>query len=798
MRCGDGVRDPGEVCDNGVNDGSYDGCAADCTRGPFCGDGVAQPPEACDDGAANAMSPGTCRPSCELPGCRDGIVDPGEICLGRTFVIPELVEIARTAPGLYDDIITWPEDRDGDGDSDLILWVRDVYGAGRLSVWLRRAAGMEEIWRLEVDGTSHALISDRDGREWLDLLVAGSSTATVWTATPDGGFEAVEAFPTLGLPKTWTYASLVDLDGDGERELTVWSRDRWAALTRRTVGFRRGSLFETPTGSITPLPDLDGDGLAELLEHGQVEEAGETQYTIAIRSGLGGAMFGPSVEALRTDARILTLLPASIDGTAPRDCVALLGGGGHVHSFVNTGGRLEEVGDPIPRAGSFPSIDVHDFDRDGIDELVCCNCEGGPAVRSLPGGGIVASLPCSKDDLSAWIEDDALHLLTQFERTAYPLLPGLAWGAPAVTTFDGVIRHSIAQLDGDGLPDYFQTWNLPSVRHGRDDRYVRDAGRDLAIVGFDDLNGDGSVDLVADFGWIANFGTDGFEVRPSMRRTWASGDVDRDGRPDRVVDDRGDIAVESGRTVIGTATITGLVIHAAVADVTGDGASEVVVVARNGENASVTSFEWRGAGLARLGTTVLGPVALPPAIALADVDADRRADLIVVDRIGSEVRIHRSTPTGFVPYSTLATAEPMGIAAADLDADGDVDLAIGRHAPELEIRWNDAGAFARGPTVSLLGGDVRPAAADLDGDGRIDLAARSLDAPEPPVDDRFPSRGPLPIATVLRNDGGTFTALRSFYLRGTPEDVHARDVTGDGVIDLVTSGRRVVVYEGHP
>lgn len=49
--CGNGEIEDGEVCDDGVNDGSYGGCAADCTElGPYCGDTHVNGDEACDDG----------------------------------------------------------------------------------------------------------------------------------------------------------------------------------------------------------------------------------------------------------------------------------------------------------------------------------------------------------------------------------------------------------------------------------------------------------------------------------------------------------------------------------------------------------------------------------------------------------------------------------------------------------------------------------------------------------------------------------------------------------------------------
>lgn len=65
--CGDGIVNTsfGEVCDDGVNDNSYNGCSPTCQLGPRCGDGIKQsPPETCDDG--NQINGDSCDFQCKM------------------------------------------------------------------------------------------------------------------------------------------------------------------------------------------------------------------------------------------------------------------------------------------------------------------------------------------------------------------------------------------------------------------------------------------------------------------------------------------------------------------------------------------------------------------------------------------------------------------------------------------------------------------------------------------------------------------------------------------------------------
>ncbi len=64
-KCGDGTVTVDEACDDGVNDGSYGTCNADCSRAGFCGDGHKDAPdESCDDG--NFKNLDGCSAACQI------------------------------------------------------------------------------------------------------------------------------------------------------------------------------------------------------------------------------------------------------------------------------------------------------------------------------------------------------------------------------------------------------------------------------------------------------------------------------------------------------------------------------------------------------------------------------------------------------------------------------------------------------------------------------------------------------------------------------------------------------------
>ncbi len=119
-------------------------------------------------------------------------------------------------------------------------------------------------------------------------------------------------------------------------------------------------------------------------------------------------------------------------------------------------------------------------------------------------------------------------------------------------------------------------------------------------------------------------------------------------------------------------------------------------------------------------------------LALADLDNDKLADLVVasrglkareparcsVHRRGSDGRFLGSSSKRFPADLVIAQA----VAAGDIDGDGDVDLVFGNDGPDSLYQNDGTGVFTVGSTLPRVVEDTRALLlVDLDGDGDLDV-----------------------------------------------------------------------------
>jgi FG-GAP-like repeat/PASTA domain len=164
----------------------------------------------------------------------------------------------------------------------------------------------------------------------------------------------------------------------------------------------------------------------------------------------------------------------------------------------------------------------------------------------------------------------------------------------------------------------------------------------------------------------------------------------------------------------------------------------------------------------------------------ADLDGDGNADLANVDWMSATVSVALGRGDGtFGKRTAYRTGRyPAGIAAGDVDADGDPDLvsASADRAGSVSVFLNQgSGRFLRAGTYASAAKAYAVAAGDIDRDGIVDLVTANYGADH---------------MTVLAGQGGGRFRLTRRYTGARATDVALGDLNGDGTLDAALAASR--------
>ena len=283
--CGDGVLDPGEVCDDRNRLGG-DGCAATCRKLEVCGDGVLDPgAEQCDEGTNNSDTRANrCRTTCALPRCGDNVTDRGEECDDGNLDNGDSCDSNCTWPRCGNGVAGSGEECDDANtfntdtcqpDCTKNTCSRGVDPAGNACFVLRTLP-------LPDSDPRAVEIADLDGNGWADIAVVDRADDTVKVFWNSGGsFTMSELWVSL-LFTLWgdhpVDVAIGDINEDGKLDLVTANENQERVCVLENKGNRSFTkhfidVAGKPTG--VTLANIDGDKGLELVIG--LEEADEVR-----------------------------------------------------------------------------------------------------------------------------------------------------------------------------------------------------------------------------------------------------------------------------------------------------------------------------------------------------------------------------------------------------------------------------------------------------------------------------------------------------------------------------------------
>jgi hypothetical protein len=606
--------------------------------------------------------------------------------------------------------------------------------------------------------TVHSVLTNLNGDNHSDLVLLSYDGVSVRLGNGQGSFGP----PTPYDVSAPTRVAAADFDSDGHNDLAVASENGSVSIL---LGNGDGTLADAVAYPIPPYPsdltagDWNGDGSVDLaFVHWGTDSA-------SIALNLGAGTFA-AVETFVAGPSPRRIVSADFNGDGSRDLAVgvngqlglpQLGDVLRIHENDGTGHFTE--GPSFVSGEAAMTLLAADLNDDGDADILICEDVNGPTfyvVLSDGAGGFelpevyeAGATPASfvSVDIDEDGDNDVLSLSNR-RRSALSVFRNDGEGRLILTedysAGPGGSDVLSGDLDADGLPDVAVTSEFTAtlrVMINRGDGFFA-AGRSYRTAPSEpfngaaaDFDGDGDLDLAIAlrFGGISVSFNDGAGVfgeasgyaTSESTSTVVPADFNGDAHPDLA------FAADAG---------FGIVLNL------GDGTFGEAILLGDG-------FTW--------------------SLTADDLDDDGSADVARGDASGILLYYGRSDGTFDAPVNYALTAQPSHLAMTDLDGDGLREL-IGVSNDTIHVLTNRGSRRFFPRSYPVAPGAQRMAIADFNGADGVDIVAQ-----------RYAGST---FSLLLNRGDGTFDAavdqaavLRDYF-------VVAGDFTGDGHVDLMTSG----------
>jgi len=661
--------------------------------------------------------------------------------------------VTNAAPGSW---AAEPADIDGDTMPDIIAGCCDD---GTLA-WYRNDGASPPAFTLAgtvnagIEGLRFVSASDVNADGATDVITASDGDDAIRVHLSNGA--ADPTFTELVLTQSATLATSVfpaDLDGDSDTDILYTSRGDntvgWFESNGAPIPSFTERLVTTgaPGAQSVVAADIDSDGdIDAATAEGNIDRVVWYEHARVLNADTL-ATFATLADAIDAASDAQTLLAEL--GHFDADCAPIL-------DFSGVALRIESEGDiarPAPtstllaQGATLAAALGHDIAISGRLEVP------GGATAALRADSAVVSGPILLGAGAVLDASGGIEIL----------------GVPSFTTFfvsdsvDVPVSVAIGDLDGDGADDVVSAsrdagqilWHRSSGDPTPEFKQsvLSDAQAEPLSVALDDLNGDTLPDVVAasrddnTVSWYPNSGAEPFFGAP----------------------------VTISATALGARAV-------ALADMEPDG--DVDVISVSGSSDEIRWHINEGGEAPTFSTSVLVNDAFDArTVAIGDLDGDGDADILNASGGDDAIVWYRNDGAGSAPFASFvidaAASNAQDVAIADLDKDGDLDIAAASRDDNTVAWYQNNGQPSPMFTKRIITQDALFASAvaigDLNDDGAIDIVSAAF------LDDTI--RAHL-------SDGAETPNFTTNVLSNTVDAanrVALGDLDDDGNLDVVTS-----------